>query len=88
MQEALTALDATAQAELVRRKEVEPVDLVDAAIERIEHVNPLLNAVVTPMFEMAREAASGALPEGPDRGVRRRPLHRGLPVPRGLRLDP
>ncbi len=62
-------MDATAQAELVRRKEVKPAELVDAAIERIERLNPALNAVITPMYEQAREAAQGALPEGPFRGV-------------------
>ena len=36
----LTNLDATAQAELVRKKEVAPRELVDAAIARIEKVNP------------------------------------------------
>lgn len=65
----LARLDATAQAELVRRGEVTPLELVDAAIERIERANPTLNAVVTPMFERAREAARGTLPEGPFRGV-------------------
>lgn len=62
-------LDATAQAELVRRKEVKPIELVDAAIERIERLNPLLNAVVTPMYDHAREAAAGPLPHGPFTGV-------------------
>ena len=62
-------MDATAQAELVRRKEVKPIELVDAAIARVEQVNPLLNAVVTPMFELAREAAMNGLPEGPFTGV-------------------
>lgn len=62
-------LDATAQAELVRRREVKPIELVDAAIERIERVNPSLNAVVTPMYEEARTAATGKLPEGPFVGV-------------------
>ncbi len=62
-------LDATAQAELVRRGEVTPGELVDAAITRIERVNPQLNAVVTEMFEYARTAAAGELPEGPFRGV-------------------
>ena len=50
-------MDATAQAELVRKKEVTPLELVEAAIARIENLNPELNAVVTPMFDLAREAA-------------------------------
>jgi amidase len=65
----LGLLDATAQAELVRRGEVRPRELVEAAIERIERLNPALNAVVTPMYEMALERASGELPEGPFTGV-------------------
>src|SRR5579859_1276073 len=65
----LAFMDATAQAELVRRKEVKPVELVDAAIEQIERLNPTLNAVITPMYEQAREIAQGALPDGPFRGV-------------------
>jgi amidase len=62
-------MDATAQAELVRRGEVEPLELVDTAIERIGRLNPRLNAVVTPMYEAARVAAVGELPEGPFTGV-------------------
>ncbi len=65
----LAFLDATAQAELVRRKQVKPIELVDAAIARIERLNPTVNAVVTPLFEPARTAARGALPDGPFRGV-------------------
>jgi amidase len=65
----LAVLDATAQADLVRRKEITPVELVDAAISRIERLNPGLNAVITPMFEQARKTAIEPLPEGPFSGV-------------------
>ena len=65
----LGVLDATAQAELVRKKEVTPIELVEAAIERIERINPAINAVVTPMFDEARAAAAGTLPDGPFTGV-------------------
>jgi amidase len=65
----LAALDAIAQAELVRRKEVTAVELVEAAIARIERVNPAINAVVIPMFEAARVAAGRPLPDGPLAGV-------------------
>ena len=69
----LTNLDATEQAELVRRKEVSPLELVDAAITRIEKVNPQLNAVITPLFDKARaqaqEGRGSSLPDGPFRGV-------------------
>jgi amidase len=62
-------LDATAQAELVRKREIKPLELVDAAIKRIERLNPTLNAVVTPMYEQARTTAAGKLPKGPFTGV-------------------
>lgn len=66
----LSTMDATAQAELVRRRELTPLALVDAAIARLERVNPTLNAVITPLFEEARAAAvSPDLPDGPFRGV-------------------
>ena len=65
----LALLDATAQADLVRRREVQPRELVEAAIARVERLNPTLNAVVTPMFEDALERASGPLPDGPFTGV-------------------
>jgi amidase len=65
----LSFLDATAQAELVRTGEVTPVDLVDAAINRIEKLNPELNAVIYERFDRARVEAAGPLPDGPFRGV-------------------
>jgi amidase len=65
----ILALDATDQAELIRRGEIKPIELVDAVIERIERLNPRINAVVTPMYDMAREAARGDLPDGPFTGV-------------------
>jgi hypothetical protein len=64
----LANLDATEQAELVRRKEVSALELVDAAITRIEKVNPQLNAVITPLFDKARaqaqEPRGSSLPDG------------------------
>jgi amidase len=63
------ALDATALAALVRDGEVHPTELVEQAIARAEAVNPKLNAIVTPMYEQARAAAKGELPDGPFRGV-------------------
>lgn len=62
-------LDATAMAELVASRQVQPLELVNAAIERIERLNPKLNAVVTPLFDQARDAAQAELPAGPFRGV-------------------
>ena len=65
----LAFLDATAQAELVRQKKIKAIELVEAAIERIQRLNPTLNAVVTPMFDLARETAAGKIPDGPFQGV-------------------
>ncbi|MGY6708454.1 MAG: amidase [Rhizobiaceae bacterium] len=50
--------DATGLAELVRAGEVEPRELVDAAIARVEKVNPRINAIATSLFERAREMAT------------------------------
>lgn len=65
----LASMDATAQAELVRNGEASPTELVEAAIARVEQVNPELNAVIHEFFDEAREAAAGDLPDGPFRGV-------------------
>ena len=66
----LTSLDATAQAELVRNGDVSPTELVEAAISRVEQVNPELNAVIHELFEEGRaEAESADLPDGPFKGV-------------------
>jgi amidase len=62
-------LDAIAQAELVKTKQVKPIDLVNAAIARIESLNPRLNAVVTKCFDVARKTAQGVLPASPLSGV-------------------
>jgi amidase len=62
-------LDATAQAELVADGDVTPLELVDAAIARLETLDPQLGVLVTPLYDKARNAAKGALPDGPFRGV-------------------
>lgn len=67
--EEFVSYDATGLAELVRKREVKPIELIEASIERIERFNPLLNAVVTPMFEEARKVASGPVVEAPFSGV-------------------
>src|SRR6201991_4646445 len=63
-------MDATDQATLVASGEVSPGELLEAAIERIERIDPALNAVVIRWFDHAREtAASADLSDGPFRGV-------------------
>ena len=54
-------LDAIAQAELVRRGDATAVELVEASIDAIEQLNPVLNAVVTPMYEQAIAQARGGV---------------------------
>src|SRR3954452_6593883 len=62
-------LDATAQAALVADGQVSPSELLEAAIERIEALDPQLNAVVIRWFDHARDVARGDLPDGPFRGI-------------------
>ena len=61
--------DALGLAELVRRKEVSALELVEAAIARAEQVDGKINAVVQRGWERARKAAVSVLPEGPFSGV-------------------
>jgi amidase len=70
MNDQFADLDATAQAELVRNRKASPIELVDAAIARVEALNPPLNAVIIQLFDKARTLAkSGEIPDGPFRGV-------------------
>ncbi|MCR9242929.1 MAG: amidase [Rhodobiaceae bacterium] len=63
-------LDGMAQADLVRRGEVSSLELVDAAIARIEKLNPKINAVISTRFDKARSLANSPdIPDGPFTGV-------------------
>ena len=67
----LASYDALGLADLIKRKQVSPLELVDDVIRRVERVNPKINAVLTKNFdfEIARtRARSGAL-EGTFAGV-------------------
>jgi amidase len=61
--------DALGLAELVRQGEVTPTELCREAIERIERINPKINAVVTPMYDQGRKSASEFLADAPFAGV-------------------
>jgi len=63
------SFDALALAELVRKKEVHPTELVEEAISRLEAVDPKIRALVHRMYDKARQAAARPLPEGPFSGV-------------------
>jgi len=61
--------DGLGLARLVKNREISPEELCEEAIRRIERMNPKINAVVTPMFDYARNAVAGSLPDGPFTGV-------------------
>jgi amidase len=83
-------IDATEQARMIRDGEASPAELVGEAIERLERLNPELNAVIHSLIDQAREATSGEVPNGPFRGV---PFlvkdlscyMKGVPVHEGMR---
>jgi aspartyl-tRNA(Asn)/glutamyl-tRNA(Gln) amidotransferase subunit A len=66
----MSALDPTlrGQAAAVATGEVDPAELLEAALARIEERNPDLNAVVDTFPDRSREMLAGA-PHGPLRGV-------------------
>ncbi len=64
-----TSTDALGLAERVRTRQVSPIELVEAAIARIEEVNPRLNAVVHTVYDRARRDAAAPLSPGPFAGV-------------------
>lgn len=77
--------DATELAALIRSKQLSPVEAVRTHLDRIEAVNPKLNAVVTVVSEQALQAAKSAemaVMRGKDLG----PLH-GVPFTAKDALD-
>jgi amidase len=62
-------LDALGLAELVRSGEVKPLEIAETAITLIEERNPALNAVVTRLYDGARQAINDGLPQGPFTGA-------------------
>jgi amidase len=65
----LASLDATAQADLVRSGAISPTELVQAAVDRIERVNPAINAVIHRRFEKALAEAAAVDRTAPFAGV-------------------
>jgi amidase len=61
--------DATALAELIKKKEVTPQELLDIAIKRAEEVNPKINAVVTKLYDLGKEQIKTLDPDAPLAGV-------------------
>ena len=74
----LTFLSIEQAARLLRRREISPVELVDACLERIESLDASINAFITLTAESARRRARAAEREL-RRGGARSPLH-GIPI--------
>jgi aspartyl-tRNA(Asn)/glutamyl-tRNA(Gln) amidotransferase subunit A len=74
----LAYLSIAAAAQLLRRREISPLDLVNTALARIERWNPELNAFLTVVEKRARREAM-IVERETRRGKWRGPLH-GIPV--------
>jgi amidase len=61
--------DGLGLAELVRKKKIKPIEIVDEAIVRAEALNPKLNCVVFKDYDRARDTAKGKPLKGPFAGV-------------------
>ena len=69
MHDAILDLDATAQAELVRTKAISSRELVTASLDRINQLNPLLNAVIHRLDAKALDATDSVDLDAPFAGV-------------------
>jgi amidase len=79
MTDELWRLTARQAVDLLRRREVSPFDLVDAALARIAETEPHLNALPTLCPERAREAARAVMLAAPETTSRPNWLA-GLPI--------
>lgn len=61
--------DGLGLAELVRTKQVTPLELLEDAIDQLHAVNPKINAIASTFFDEAKQAIQRGLPEGPFKGV-------------------
>ena len=61
--------DAVGLAALVARGETTPEELLEAAIERVDARNGIVNAVTNKLYDHGRQAIARGLPDGPLRGV-------------------
>jgi len=78
MDEKLCYMPALEMAEAIRKREISCIEVVDAILERIEKINPKINAYCTVLTEEARQAAKEA-DEAVKQGKHLGPLH-GVPV--------
>jgi amidase len=63
------AYDATGLAELVRRGDVQPIELIDSAVDAIAALNPSLNAVSRVFRDLALDIVEASETDAPFRGV-------------------
>lgn len=61
--------DAIGLADLIRNREISTNELIEEAISRIEKANPILNVVVTKLYDDAKFVIDSNLPDGPFTGV-------------------
>jgi aspartyl-tRNA(Asn)/glutamyl-tRNA(Gln) amidotransferase subunit A len=74
----LTLLTLAEASDLLNKRAVSPVELTQACLQRIERLNPVLNAYITVTAEAALRQARELETEA-QRGPRRSPLH-GIPI--------
>ena len=78
VQQAMIKLSLSEASDLLRRKEISPVELTNACLARIDELNPSINAFITVMYDSAlaqARAAENEIRAGNWRG----PLH-GIPI--------
>ncbi len=63
MTDALIGYDAIGLSELIKKGEITPLELLEITIQRIEKINPKLNAVIYKMYDQARAAAESWNPD-------------------------
>jgi len=61
--------DALGLADLVRRREVSAIEVLETALDRISRRNSTLNAIVTPLYDQAMADIEAGIPDGPFAGV-------------------
>ncbi|MFO7884492.1 MAG: amidase [Desulfobacteraceae bacterium] len=61
--------DAVELADFVRTGQIHPSEILEAAVDRIERLNPHINAVVRKMYDQAEKSIEKGLPKGTLQGV-------------------
>ncbi|WP_409296708.1 amidase family protein [Peribacillus sp. SCS-26] len=56
--------DGMGLAELIRRREIKKAEVIEAAIDKIERINPKLNAIIHKMYDQAKTEEDEDLPFG------------------------